>query len=101
MMYTRTVLFEAVTRRQTVDYKCKRCCIKRSKIVKVEYTVNPFNKNADGVPKSRQEVAQDASVELQKRVAEVKAGEACNKCKDEIVAEREAARRESTTQKEE
>lgn len=89
----RTVVFDEVKRRQTVNYICIRCNKKRSKVVITEYTVNPFNKNADGLPKSRQEVDEDVRVEQARRVAEVQAGEKCNKCKDEVVAEREAARK--------
>lgn len=92
-MFTRTVHFEAVKRRQTVAYTCARCNKKRSKVVSTEYTVNPFNKNAEGFPKSRHEVAEDVRIEQARRVAEVQAGEKCNKCKDEIFAEREASRK--------
>lgn len=92
-MLTRTVVFDSVKLRETVNYICTGCGKKRSKIVSTEYTVNPFNKNADGVPKSRQEVADDVREEQARRVAEVQTGDKCNKCKDEIVAERDAARR--------
>lgn len=89
----RTVHFEAVKRRQTVGYTCILCAKKRTKIVNIEHTLNPFNKNAESFPKSRQEVAESVTKALIKEVAEVKAGVMCNKCKDEVVAEREAARK--------
>lgn len=92
-MFTRTVQFEAVKSRQKVSYTCVRCNKKRSKVVSTEYTVNPFNKNSEGFPKSRQEVAEDVRVEQARRVAEVQAGEKCSKCKDEVVTKREAARK--------
>lgn len=92
-MFTRIVHFEVVKRSQIVPYKCTRCSKKRTKIVKTEHTINPFNKNAAGSPKSREEVLVDVRAHQIKKVAEVTAGVMCNKCKDEVVAERDAARK--------
>lgn len=90
-MLTRTVLFQPVTRKQTVAYTCTRCGKKRSKVVKTEHTINPFNINAAGVPKSREEVLESVRLEQARKIAEIQAGEKCNKCKDEIVAERKVS----------
>lgn len=92
-MFTRTVHFEVVKRGEVVGYTCTRCLKARTKTVKTEHTINPFNKNAAGIPKSREEVLACVRDAKQKSVAEVKAGVICNKCKDEVVAEREAARK--------
>lgn len=84
----RTTVFDSVIRKQTVNFTCTRCGKKKSKVVKTEHTINPFNKNTDGYPKSRQEVSDDVRIEQAKRVAEVQSGGKCNKCKDEIIIER-------------
>ena len=89
-MFTRTVHFQPVTRKQSVAYTCKRCLKKRTRIVKTEHTINPFNRNAEGLPKSREEVLECVRAEQAKKVAEIVAGDICNKCKDEIVAARES-----------
>lgn len=81
-MMTRTIYFEPVKLRQSVGYKCPVCKKSRTKIVCVEYTVNPFNKNKEGLPKTREEVYSDVRQEHRKRVAETKAGIMCNKCRD-------------------
>ncbi len=92
-MFMRTVFFDSVKMRQIVNYTCTRCNKKRTKVVSTEYTINPFSKNAEGIPKSRQEVADDVREEQARRVVEVQKGDKCNKCKDGIVAERDAARK--------
>lgn len=87
-MLTRTVVFDSVKRSRKVNYICTRCNKKRTKIVSTEYTVNPFNKNSQGIPKTYQEVTNDVWEEQAKRIASVEKGDKCNKCKDEIIAER-------------
>ena len=91
-MMTTTIHFEPVRLRQSVGYKCTSCGKPLTRVVCVEYTVNPFNKNADGVPKTREEVRADVRKKHAKQVAETKAGFMCNKCKDAIVAARDAER---------
>lgn len=86
-MLTRTIHFEPVRLRQTIGYKCTDCGKSRTKVVCVEHTVNPFNKNADGIPKTREEVWGDVRKEHSKQVAKTKAGVRCNKCKDARHAE--------------
>lgn len=87
------VVFQPVRLRQSVAYTCPRCTKNRTKIVCVEHTINPFNKNADGTVKTRQQVYECVKEEHKRRVEETKSGITCNKCKDEIVAEREAKRK--------
>lgn len=44
---------------------CPSCGKKTSRKKTVEHTINPFNKNANGVPKSRQEVVEDVKAVLE------------------------------------
>lgn len=59
------VRFEAVKRQRTVKAKCAGCGRVRQRTLKVEYTVNPFNRGEDGTPKSYEQVGADATAELE------------------------------------
>lgn len=96
-MFTRTIHFQPVTLRQSVSYKCIDCKKPRTRMVKVEHTVNPFNKNEDGTVKTREQVRERVREVHAKEVAETKAGIRCNKCKDAVVAAREAERKAQRT----
>lgn len=79
-----TVRFERIQRSRTVKTKCTGPCKQRhTKVVKVEQTLNPFNRRADGTPKTGREVLDAVLVELGKRVAEytkMKTAEPCKLC---------------------
>lgn len=62
--------FDAVVSSQVRSGKCAGCGKKTTRRVKVEHTVNPFNKTADGRPKTRAEVAADVRAELEAKVKE-------------------------------
>lgn len=96
-MFTRTIHFEPVRIRQSVSYKCIDCAKPRTKMIAVEHTVNPFNKNDDGTVKTREQVRERVRELHTKEVAETKAGIRCNKCKDAIVAARDAERKAQRT----
>lgn len=62
--------FNAVVSSQVRSGKCAGCGKPTRRNVKVEHTVNPFNKTADGRPKTREEVAADVRAELKQRCSE-------------------------------
>jgi hypothetical protein len=72
--------FEVVSLRKSVGYKCRGCGKRRTKSVCVENTINPFNKNKDGIPKTYDEVNEDVKREVARRVKEIEAGATCTKC---------------------
>jgi ribosomal protein L44E len=74
------IVFEPVKLRMSVGYKCTSCGKHRVKSVRVEHTVNPFNRNTDGLPKTRQEVYEDVKREFNDRVEKVMVGIICSKC---------------------
>ena len=65
----RTV-FESVVLSKHRTGKCAVCGRPASRNIKVEHTINPFNRNVDGSPKTRDEVLADVSSELKRRLAE-------------------------------
>lgn len=57
------IRFEVVSRSKAVAFKCP--CGKRfQRSVFAEQTINPWNKNADGLVKTRAEIWQELAVEL-------------------------------------
>lgn len=72
------IWFDAVNLRTTRSGKCAGGCGKRTRrVILVTQTVNPFNKNKSGVPKSREEIL----VELRAEIASIKAGPLyCTRC---------------------
>ncbi len=64
-----TVTFERVPAYRERNGKCTACGKRVKRTYKVEHTINPFNKNTDGVPKSRDEVYKDVVAELTALVA--------------------------------
>lgn len=57
------VRFQVVSRSKVVRFKCP--CGKRfQRSVHVEQTINPWNVNADGQPKTRAEIWAELAVEL-------------------------------------
>lgn len=75
------IVFEVVKRTQSVKYNCRGCNKPRTQVAKVENTINPYNRNAQGVPKSREEVLADVCAELKRRVHAIENGGVCSKCK--------------------
>lgn len=63
-MRTITTVFEEVTRSQNVKTFCKKCDKKLTRLAKITNTINPFNKNADGIPRNRSEVTIDVKDQL-------------------------------------
>lgn len=73
--------FQEVKRRRKVKVVC-RCCMKPLvRTLSVSHTINPFNKNADGIPKGYEEVSADVTAALGLLEAEIKRdGVTCRNC---------------------
>jgi hypothetical protein len=56
--------FERVRRKRKVSIRCEECGMRFSRSHIVEHTINPFNVNEGGVPKTRQEVAEAVTKEI-------------------------------------
>lgn len=72
-----TYNFPEVTKRGKKSGKCVVCNKRTTRSITVTHTVNPFNKNADGVPKSYEEVLADVTAKRDKWLAEPVMHEAC------------------------
>lgn len=64
----KTVTFEVVSNQKTIKIRCAACGKQRNRIIKVEQTINPFNKNAEGVMKTYNEVSTCVNTELEERI---------------------------------
>ncbi len=71
-MRTVRYTFPVISRSQDVRCECFTCSERFSRTVRVSQTVNPFNRNADGVPKTRDEVLLDVVTELKEKVTALK-----------------------------
>lgn len=63
------ITFASVKRSAVLKGACTECGRKRTRTATVENTINPFNRNSDGLPKSRAEV----TVDVERQLAEIKA----------------------------
>lgn len=77
-MRTTRATFDAVKLRTTRSGKCAGGCGRRTRrAVLVMQTLNPFNKNKSGVPKSREEIL----AELREEIAAIRGGPLyCTRC---------------------
>lgn len=58
-------VFQTVKRKHTTRGMCVSCGRKCQRTDTAENTINPFNRNAAGMPKTRDEVALDVAAELE------------------------------------
>jgi hypothetical protein len=58
------ISFEEISLKSTRRGTCSSCGRRTSRVFKVWQTLNPFNKNKDGVPKSRGEIYTELRVDL-------------------------------------
>jgi len=79
-MVTRTTVFDVVKRTHPLTYTYAGCGNKRRKSISVENTINPFNTNKEGFPKTREEVTQDVSTKLKEKVENF--NNLCTKCQE-------------------
>ena len=77
-------IFETIKEKQSVKGICSVCNKRKSRIVIIEQTVNPFNQNEDGTVKNRQQVYQAVSEKLSKKVRELSENFICASCKKYI-----------------
>lgn len=74
------VTFDDITQFKTIRYKCRSCNKPRTKNFRVSHTINPWNKNEDGEPKSHSEVAEDVSYELSEKIKQFLVSPHCSAC---------------------
>ena len=83
-MITRHITFQKVTRMGEKNLPCHECGKKVRRKTTIEHTINPFNRRADGTPKSCTEVLEDVYAELKEWMAKP---EVCTKCRNEGTTE--------------
>jgi hypothetical protein len=62
-----TTHFEELKLKATRSGRCAGCQKRTSRVLKVSQTLNPFNKNAKGLPKSRFEIMEELRIRLAER----------------------------------
>ena len=77
-----TQTFRPIILKNTFYGICAKCGKKCQKTIKVEGTVNPYNKNEDGSIRTSQEVEKRLSVEYYKKAAAWKENPICKKCSE-------------------
>lgn len=77
------VTFDEISRADTIHAKCDRCGGKAQRTIRVTHTVNPYNRNADGVPRTPEEVLAQVKDVLAFKVKQIRAsGITCRKCEN-------------------
>lgn len=73
--------FAEVKRIRKVTLVCESCKKKRTRTINEWQTINPFNKNKDGYPKSEKEIVPELLEKLSKREKEMQSKPFfCSKC---------------------
>ena len=67
-MTTTTYTFREIKLRERVKVKCRNCGKMLPRIVEAFQTLNPYNVNAKGVPKSEQEIRAELPAKLKTEV---------------------------------
>ena len=76
--------FEVIKEKQGVKGICGTCGKRKSRMVVIEETINPFNKNVDGTVKNRTEVYQSVHSGLMELVRKLSEDFVCSSCKKYI-----------------
>lgn len=76
--------FELIREKQGVKGICGTCKKRKSRIVVVEETINPFNTNTNGTIKNRREVCQSVHNKLITLVKKLSEDFVCSSCKKYI-----------------
>lgn len=63
-----TITFEEITRRRVVSFICNVCAKSRRRTLRVTHTLSPYNQNPDGTVRTRGEVSEAISAELDKMI---------------------------------
>ncbi len=75
------ITFQQVTRKRRTKVRCRVCNRYLVRVLSVMNTVNPFNKDAAGIVKSRAQVDADVLSELHKLINKTQAeGIVCRGC---------------------
>jgi len=78
MRYT----FDEIKDSLKVSGNCEKCGKYRTRTISDSQTVNPFNKNKDGIPKTVFEIRQELRVRILERAKELKEHFVCASCKE-------------------
>lgn len=82
-MHTTTHRFQVIAARATYTCPCSECEKLLKRTARVEHTVNPYNKNADGSVKTQTEVYRSAQAEADKQAQALQGVPAiCSTCED-------------------
>jgi hypothetical protein len=73
------ITFESIKASAAAHFKCTECGKRRKRATTIEHTVSPFNKNANGVPKSREQVQLDVQREARAWTVNTKTCAACER----------------------
>jgi len=84
--------FQGYKGRKSVSYVCATCGKKRSKTFTVEHTVNPYNKDENGVPKQAARVQADAIADAAAEATAFLRMPLCSKCEPNTYAEQKRIR---------
>ena len=79
-----TVRFEVVSLRKTdVRTFCTGCGKKLRRSISAEQTINPWNKDDFGIPKTRLQISNECREELRKKEVDLREkGTLCRKCEE-------------------
>lgn len=78
-MYT-TYVFREVKIKDRIKVECVGCGKKLTRVVEAMQTINPYNVNAKGIPKTAQEIRAELPAKLAEDVEYVKKHAKCKAC---------------------
>lgn len=78
-MYTK-ITYDVISQKQKITGICGVCGKKKSRIIKEENTINPFNKNPDGTMKNRLQVNVSVGEDLRDKIEKLKQKYICYSC---------------------
>jgi hypothetical protein len=83
-MITR-IQFDVIKHSTKVTGRCTKCGKRRTRTVIKEQTVNPFNRNADGTIKTREEIHEAVWAEVAAEADALQKDFICATCRDELL----------------
>jgi hypothetical protein len=78
------VRFNEVKKSTKVSGKCCECGKRRTRTITECQTVNPWNTNENGIPKTREQVYESVSADVAKKVAILEDEFYCASCNDHM-----------------
>ena len=76
-----TINFEPIGAKKTLKFTCLDCGKKKQRVIKEEQTVNPYNKNENGITKTEEEVIKSVGDKLFERCMTFEKEPFCSSCK--------------------